>query len=30
MIRDGVKHAEKEDKIEVLDLAELVVQAKDL
>ena len=30
MIRDGVKHAEKEDKVEVLDLAELVAQAKDL
>jgi Fe-S oxidoreductase len=30
MIKDGVKHAEKEDKVEVLDLAELVAQAKDL
>jgi hypothetical protein len=30
MIRDGVKHAEKEDKVEVLDLAELVAQAKEL
>jgi len=25
-----VKHAEKEDKVEVLDLAELVAQAKEL
>lgn len=30
MLRDGVKHANKEGEVEVLDLAELVVQAKDL
>ena len=30
MLRDGVKHFEKEAEVEVLDLAELVVKAKDL
>ncbi len=30
MLRDGVKHDNKEDEVEVLDLAELVVRAKDL
>ena len=30
MLRDGVKHENKEDSVEVLDLAELVVRAKDL
>lgn len=30
MLRDGVKHFEKEDEVEVLDLAELVVRAKEL
>lgn len=30
MLRDGVKHAEKEDTVEVLDIAELVAKAKDL
>jgi len=30
MIRDGVKHAQKENEVEVLDLAELVAKAKDL
>ena len=30
MIRDGVKHFNKEDKVEVLDLAELVARAEDL
>ena len=27
---DGIKHANKEGEVEVLDLAELVAQAKDL
>lgn len=30
MLRDGVKHKEKEDEVQVLDLAELVAQANDL
>ena len=30
MLRDGVKHANKEDQVAVLDIAELVAQAKDL
>lgn len=30
MVRDGVKHFEKENEVQVLDLAELVAQAKDL
>ncbi|KAB2914649.1 MAG: (Fe-S)-binding protein [Bacteroidetes bacterium] len=30
MLRDGVKHAEKEADIQVLDIAELIAQAKDL
>lgn len=30
MIRDGVKHFEKEESVQVLDLAELVAKAKDL
>lgn len=30
MLRDGVKHAEKEAEIQVLDIAELIAQAKDL
>jgi heterodisulfide reductase subunit D len=30
MLRDGVKHHEKESEVEVLDLAELVAQANDL
>ena len=30
MMRDGVKHFEKEDQVEVLDLAELVEKAADL
>ena len=30
MLRDGVKHENAEDSVEVLDLAELVVRAKDL
>ena len=30
MLRDGVKHQNKEAEVEVLDLAELVAQAKDL
>jgi hypothetical protein len=28
--RDGVKHQNKEEEVQVLDLAELVAQAKDL
>jgi hypothetical protein len=28
MLRDGVKHAEKEEKVEVLDIAELVAEAQ--
>jgi len=30
MLRDGVKHFNKEDEVEVLDLAELVANANDL
>jgi Fe-S oxidoreductase len=30
MIRDGVKHFEKEEKVEVLDVSELIVRAADL
>ncbi|HYG14472.1 MAG TPA: (Fe-S)-binding protein [Bacteroidia bacterium] len=30
MLRDGVKHFEKEDTVQVLDIAELVARAKDL
>jgi hypothetical protein len=30
MIGDGIKNANKEDSVQVLDLAELVAQAKDL
>ncbi|MDL5051520.1 (Fe-S)-binding protein [Oscillatoria amoena NRMC-F 0135] len=30
MLRDGVKHAEKEADIQVLDIAELIAQAKEL
>ena len=30
MMRDGVKHQNKEEEVQVLDLAELVAQAKDL
>jgi heterodisulfide reductase subunit D len=30
MLRDGVKHAEKEEEVQVLDIAELIAQAKDL
>ncbi|MGV3599545.1 MAG: (Fe-S)-binding protein [Bacteroidota bacterium] len=30
MLRDGVKHAEKEAEIQVLDIAELIAQAKEL
>ena len=30
MITDGVKHFNKEDKVKVLDVAELIAQAKDL
>lgn len=30
MMGDGIKHANKEGEVEVLDLAELVAQAKDL
>jgi heterodisulfide reductase subunit D len=30
MLRDGVKHHEKESEVEVLDLAELVARANDI
>ncbi len=30
MLRDGVKHAEKEDSVQVLDIAEMVAKAKNL
>jgi Fe-S oxidoreductase len=30
MLRDGVKHHEKEQEVEVLDLAELVARANDI
>ena len=30
MMTDGIKHAEKQDSIRVMDLAELIAEAKDL
>ena len=30
MMTDGIKHAEKEDKVEVFDVAELIAHAADL
>ncbi|MFN5370618.1 MAG: heterodisulfide reductase-related iron-sulfur binding cluster, partial [Bacteroidia bacterium] len=30
MMTDGVKHAEQEDKVKVLDIAEMIAQAADL
>ncbi len=30
MMRDGIKHFEKEDKVQVLDISEMIVQANDL
>ena len=30
MLRDGVKHGNREDDVQVLDIAELVAQAQDL
>jgi Fe-S oxidoreductase len=30
MMRDGVKHFEKEDKVQVLDVSEMIAKANDL